>query len=476
MGEKCRFYIDIIAQHPEVTGSCFLLVIKIPGEKKPIKGIVDCGLFQERRYEELNQRLTFNADEVDFVLLTHAHMDHIGRVPKLIKENCGANIFCTKDTYELMPEALKNGHKVMKKNAKLRHQPNLVLYDENHISETLDRTCPIEYNKKYQVFKNVNVTFIPNGHLVGAAMILVEVYDYCDNYINLLFTGDYNSKNTFLETAKIPQEILQKPVTIITESTYGLVDSCEGEEQKVFEKNVAKAIAEKKEIIIPAFALGRSQEVLYRLKKMQESFVIPLSVPIYLDGNLAMRYTDFYHTGKLGIKHEMEEFLPKHFQYVTTEQLRNKLVTDDKCKIIVTTSGMGKHGPAQMYIPSVIEKDKAMIQFTGYCAEGTYGRILQETAEEEEIVLGGLLLTKKAEINFTTEFSSHAKADEIINLLKQFDKKLSIIVNHGRTESKQVFAKRLRTSLNTKKVGVIDNDTVFRVGPYGIVKTITIYK
>ena len=475
MGEKCRFYVDIIAQHPEVTGSCFLLVIRIPGEKKAIKGIVDCGLFQERRYEDLNQKLTFNADEVDFVVLTHAHMDHIGRVPKLIKENCGANIFCTKDTLELMPEALRNGHKVMKKNAKLRHQPNLVLYDENHISETIDRACPLEYNTTYQVCENVKITFIPNGHLVGSAMVLVEIYDYCDNHINLLFTGDYNSKNTFLEEAKIPQEILDKSVTIITESTYGLVDSSEDEEQKVFEENIAQAVAEKRKIIIPAFALGRSQEVLYRLKLMQESGKIPLGVPIYLDGNLAMRYTDFYHTGKIGIKHGMQEFLPKHFQYVTTEQLRNKIVTDEKCQIIVTTSGMGKHGPAQMYIPSVLENEKAMIHFTGYCAEGTYGRILQETAEEDEIVLGGLLLTKKAEVNFTTEFSSHAKADELIELLQKFNNKLSIVVNHGRTESKQAFAKRLRTSLNTKKVGVIDNATVFRIGPYGIVKTITIY-
>ena len=208
---------------------------------------------------------------------------------------------------------------------------------------------------------------------------------------------------------------------------------------------------------------------------MQESGKIPLGVLIYLDGNLAMHFTDFYHTGKIGIKHGMQEFLPKNFQYVTTEQLRNKLVTDEKCKIIVTTSGMGKHGPAQMYIPNVLENEKAMIHFTGYCAEGTYGRILQETAEEDEIVLGGLLLTKKAKVNFTTEFSSHAKADELIELLQKFNNRLSIVVNHGRTESKQEFAKRLRSSLNTKKVGVIDNSTVFRIGPYGIVKTITIY-
>lgn len=475
MGEKCRFYVDIIAQHPEVTGSCFLLVIKDPAEKKTIKGIIDCGLFQERRYEHLNQQLTFNADEVSFVLLTHAHMDHIGRVPKMVKEGYKAYVYCTKDTYTLMPEALINGHKVMQKNAKLRHQSNLVLYDENHIEETIKRTCPIEYNKTYQVHENVKVTFLPNAHLVGAAMIFVEIHDYQGNYINLLFTGDYNANNTFLPKSDIPQEILKKPLTIVTESTYGLIDSCEDDENKVFEHNVVKAIMENKEVLIPAFALGRSQEVLYRLKIMQEKGKIPLGVPIYLDGNLAMQYTDFYRKGALALKPEMIDFLPSNFEYVTSERMRTRLLNDNNRKIIVTTSGMGKHGPAQLYIPYALEKTRAMIHFTGYCAEGTYGRILQDTAHEEEIMLGGLLITKKAEVNFTTEFSSHAKADELMDLLGKFENTLSVVVNHGRTESKQTLAKRLRVNLKVKKIGVIDNSTVFRIGPYGIVKTITIF-
>lgn len=474
MGEKCRLYVDLIVQHSEVTGSCFLMVVKVPGNKQNIKVVVDCGLFQEKKYEELNEQFNFNADEVKAVLLTHAHMDHVGRVPKLVKEGFQGYIFCTNDTATLLPDALSNGYKVLKKNAKLRHKPSLLLYSEGDINDTLQRMRPIEYFKQTQICENIKVTFIPNGHLVGASMILVDVYDYDDNHIYLLFTGDYNNHNVFLDKHVIPEEIFEKPVNIITESTYGTTNACE-EEEKIFEKNIIKAIEGNKEIIIPAFALGRSQEVLYILKRMQDDKKLPLRVPIYLDGNLAIRYTSIYKNGDLDIKDTMIDFLPKNFTCVESDEQRNKLLTDNKCKIIVTTSGMAKHGPARVYIPNAIEKENALIHFTGYCAEGTLGRILKETQNREEIMLGGLLVTKKADIEFTSEFSSHAKADEIIELLNQFNKKLSVIVNHGREETKKEFAKKVYSDVKVKKVGIIDSGTIFRIGEYGIVKTITVY-
>ncbi len=475
MGERCRFYVDVIAQHSEVTGSLFLLVIRLPGDKNVIKGVIDCGIFQERKYEELNQKFNFNARNVSFVLLTHAHMDHIGRVPKMVKEGYTGYIFATEDTCRLLPDALTNGLKVLKKNAKLRHQQNLVIYDEKHIEETVKRTCPLEYLKEYQIHENVKVTFLPNGHLVGAAMIYVDIYDYENNHIHLLFTGDYNNKNIFLEGHEIPEEILQKPINIITESTYGGTSTGDEDEKGKFEKAISAAVSANKKIIVPAFALGRSQEVLYTLKSMQDNHKLPVSIPIYLDGTLAMQYTDLYQNGLSDIKHEMLEFLPKNFLCVTSEKMRSGLLTDDKCKIIVTTSGMGKHGPARFYIPNVLENKKALIHFTGYCAEGTYGRILKETIEEEEIMLGGLLLTKKADVEFTSEFSSHAKADEILNLIKKFEKPLSVIVNHGAEETKKEFALKIRRNIKTKKIGIIDAETIFRIGQYGIVKTISIF-
>lgn len=476
MGEKCRFHVDVIAQHSEVTGSCFLLVIRVPGERMPIKGIIDCGLFQEKGYEELNQNFTFNAREVDFVCVTHAHMDHIGRIPKLVAEGYQGYIFCTEDTATLLPDALSNGHKVMKKNAKLRHQPKLVLYSEKDIEETVKKVVPMGYLKTVQIHENVKVTFLPNGHLVGASMILVEVYDYDNHYIRILFTGDYKQHNNFLENVKLPEEILKTRLTIVTEATYGATCSWDESEKIVFENNIKKAIMENKEIVVPAFALGRSQEILYVLKQMQDKGELPLNVPIYLDGNLAKQYTAYYEKGDLHLKQDMNNFLPKNFQCVDGDPKRNQLITDDKRKIIVTTSGMGKHGPAQFYIPNMLEKKNALIHFTGYCAEGTYGRILKETAENDEIMLGGLLVVKRAEVKFTSEYSSHAKSDEILELLQSFEKPFSVIINHGTKAAKESFAKNVKNNINTKKIGVIDNETIFRIGEYGIIKTIIPFK
>ena len=171
----------------------------------------------------------------------------------------------------------------------------------------------------------------------------------------------------------------------------------------------------------------------------------------------------------------MVDFEPKNLSFVTSEAIRNKLLNDNQCKIIVTTSGMGKHGPARMYIPNVIEKKNALIHFTGYCTEGTFGRILKDTAETDEIMLGGLLVRKNADIKFTSEFSSHARANEVISLLEKFRKIESVIVNHGSTANKMACARFIRRDVNTKKVGIIDGSTIFRVGQYGVLKTITPY-
>ena len=274
----------------------------------------------------------------------------------------------------------------------------------------------------------------------------------------------------FFDVPSLPEEVLNLPLTIMQESTYGTMDS--DEMQPCFEQNVLSAIEKDATIIVPVFSLGRSQEILYLLRKMQDDGKISSDVPIYFDGKLARRYTSLYLTNQLGLKEDMIDFLPHDLQYVDCEN-RDLILNDIHSKIIVTTSGMGSYGPAQVYIPAFIKHENALIHFTGYTAEGTLGNRLKTTPVGEIVKVGGLLVKKQAQVEYTTEFSAHAKADEMIQFLKQFRNINLVIVNHGEVAVKDAFAKRILKEVNPKDVGIANREIFFRVTPYHLDRTLT---
>lgn len=484
---KGQPYVDIIPLHSEVTGSCLLLIIKFPdGMVKRI--IIDCGLFQEREYMDRNKVFPFDADKIDHVFITHAHTDHVGRLAKLVGDGYSGKIHATNSSAKILPYALGDCYKLMISNAKLnRLRPD---YSENDLAKTLTSICGHPYSETLDIEENIKVTFFMNGHLPGASLILVQI-SYYDDYspvqfknINLLFTGDYHYKNKFFDVEPIPDWVYDLPITIITESTYGTTNSSEIE--YVFENNILNAISEGKEIVIPVFSLARSQEILYTLKEWQESGKLDRSIPIYLDGKLCFKYTGLYQYDGLDNREEARDFLPDNLTFVNDLTLRRKIMNDGEQKIIVTTSGMGTHGPAQTYLPAYTKRENVLIHFTGYCAKDTMGRCLIEApkgyfitknkdgewiytehVEETE----GLILQKKADVKSTSEYSSHAKADELINLLDKFNNKKLILVNHGESDVKTSFAARLNERYGDKTdIGILD-DCLFRVDGYGYVKS-----
>ena len=211
---------------------------------------------------------------------------------------------------------------------------------------------------------------------------------------------------------------------------------------------------------------------MYVLKCMQEKGELSFEIPIYFDGKLAIRYTNLYIKGDLEIKEEMSDFLPKNLIFVDKAN-RGDVLEDKKTKIIVTTSGMGSYGPAQVYIPEYISRGKALIQFTGFTAEGTLGSRLKNTKIGEFAEVGGMITKKNADVEYTTEFSAHAKADVMIDFLKQFENLRLVLVNHGESQKKKVFAERIADEVNSKRVGLLGREYFFRVDPYGLVKTLS---
>lgn len=486
MGLRKRFFVDIQTLNDAVTGSLHLCIAKFP-DGSTIRFIVDCGLFQEKVTkvndegevnlvninEIYNKSFPFNENELDFALVTHNHVDHVGRLPLLYKNGFRGNTFMSIPTKELIKYSLNDSCKVLRETAKRAH--NSALYTETDVNEALSHFTGIPYDDPYYLVPDkIKVTLFKNGHLVGAALILVQIYsDATDEVINLLFTGDYNNKNMFFTVPKLSSWLCELPVTIIQESTYGTMNSSEIEE--CFEQNILSGIREKKNIVIPAFSLGRYQEVLYFLKQLQEKNALDINVPIYADGKLAAAYTNmFLNNPYLGIDLEMTSFLPENVNFIFDSETRSNVIADMHSKIIVTTSGMGSYGPAQEYISKLISSSNALIHFTGYTAEGTLGRRLKDTEINQDVRIGSFMKIKRAEVMYTTEFSAHAKADEMIDFLNDFNHINFIIVNHGEPEVKEKFASRiLREVNNVKEVGISSRDTFFRIDPYKCVKSMS---
>lgn len=465
MGSKERFYADIMALQPEVTGSCNLIIVKYPNGEST-KFLVDCGLFQEREYQDYNNSFPFDSDNIDFVLVTHNHVDHIGRLPLLDKNRYEGKIYMSKQTEIFLPLALYDSYKVLKDTAKRNHVPTL--YSEENVASTLRKVVGCDYNEQIYINKNIKATFFKNGHLIGAALILVQISFPGYEDINILFTGDYNNKNVFFDVPNLPKWVLDLPLTVLQESTYGYMNSTEV--VPVIEDNIVSCISRERTALCMVFSLGRCQEILYMLKCMQKEGKISSDVPIYLDGKLAIRYTKLYLSADLDIKEEMEDFLPENLRYVDKTS-RPSVLDDNSCKIIVTTSGMGTYGPAQVYIPSYIGKEDCLIQFTGYTAEGTLGRQLKDTPKGEVITSGGLVKRKYADVEYTNEMSAHAKADEMLDFLKRFNNLKLVLVNHGEIESKQKFSVRIADEINPKDVAILGRDYLFRISPYGLIRS-----
>lgn len=467
MGCKSRFHVDIMDVHDKVTGSCHLCVVIYPNGEK-LKFIVDCGLFQQEEGDELNKKLLFNADDIEFCMVTHNHVDHTGRLPFLVKNGFNGKIYTTETTCNLLPEALNDSYSVLKGRAKT--DGKLPIYSEEDVAKTINLCEPCMYEHTIEITENIRINFIENAHLPGAALILVRISYPEEENINLLFTGDYNNKSVFQNDVNIPSWVLDLPLTVIQESTYG--DTNSEDIEPCFDRNLLKAVEQGWTVLAPVFSLERAQEILYRLKCLQVAGLLDVNIPIYLDGKLAIRYTNMYLHGLVGIREDMMDFLPENFKFVD-KPIRNVLLNEDNsCKIILTSSGMGSYGPARTYIPAFLGRQKMLIHFTGYTAVGTMGRKLKDTPDGEVVSVGGLLVKKRAKVEYTSEFSAHAKADVMIDFLKQFSNLKLVLVNHGEPDVKETFAKRVLKEVDTKAVGVLNRDNVFRIGPWGLEKTI----
>lgn len=409
----------------EIGGSC--IYIRAAG-----KGILlDCGIRQGSTKDPLPDFRTIQEQGgLDAIIISHAHMDHIGTLPIISKTYPNARIYMTAMTADLVRVLLYDSLKIMK-----YREDEIPHYSEQDVLSMLGRIYPLGYQTPFPLFEKFTLTFYPAGHIAGAACIYLVTEDG-----SLFYSGDFSAfSQRTIEGIRIPR--LRPDITIV-ETTYGtrLHANRQVEERRLIDL-VKECLLQKKRILIPAFALGRAQEVLLILRAAIQNQEIP-AVPVYVDGmvrDINTMYTrnPTYLKNALGkrILKGNEPFYTKEIQPVAPSQKRDELLTGKEPAIFVSSSGMLTGGPSAQYAKALAPLEDACIIITGYQDEESPGRQLLnllENPEERTLNINGSTVPVKCRIE-QVGLSAHGDKSEIMALLEQVSARKIFLV-HGNRE------------------------------------------
>lgn len=432
--------IKFIGAAETVTGSMHLI------EAAGKKFLLDCGLYQGKRKLafELNRKFDeFDPTEIDFVILSHAHIDHSGNLPSLVKNGFKGKIYSTFATKDLCSIMLMDSAHIQEKdveyvNKKRKKQgKNLFepLYTQEHAHETIKKFVGLNYYHKFEVTPQISFSFVDAGHILGSAVTHIEINED-GKKMYLGFTGDLGREN--LPILKDPEKI--PPVDIlICESTYG---NRLHEDPVNAEKRLAEIIAKAQErngkIIIPAFSVGRTQELVFAIHNIFEKGIVN-RMPVYVDSPLSVNATEVFRlhpecfdndTARYVIESK-DPFGFNKLTYITDVEDSKKLNESNESAIIISSSGMCEAGRIQHHLLNNIENENNIVLMVGYSAVNTLGRKLIDG--EKVVKIFGDEYNVNAEVIVLDFFSAHADQQEIVNYCDQFDKSRvqNIFLVHG---------------------------------------------
>jgi metallo-beta-lactamase family protein len=451
----------------QVTGSMFLLTLD-----QDYKVLIDCGFdFDKERglweSEEFKREhgfvFPFEVTEINLVLLTHAHVDHSGNLPNLIKEGYEGQILCTAPTVELSELLLSDSariHKIKlnsihgrgkKMNAKTINRLTADLYLDQHVRESMERFVGIAYDRRFKVHENLYVTFINAGHLLGAASILIEAREN-GKWVRIGFSGDLGRENYPL--LKDPQPFPEVDY-LVCESTYGNRNHESKEApETVLHEIVQKALLDiPGRLIIPSFSVGRTQSLLYTLNKLRFAEHYP-DIRIFTDSPMALKSSRIYEKYRSLLNPEAREFYEENESLFDFENLTfvpdlegSKALSNhyEPC-IIISSSGMMQGGRIEHHILKNLENPYCTIFMIGFSAEGTTGHQLMTGASK--VVVKGKNLEVKASILKTDVFSGHADLRGLMKFVEfQKPAKLKkLFLVHGEKDVMEDFRKTLEWS------------------------------
>ena len=419
--------------------------------------LMDCGIRQGAGRDPLPDfRSVQENGGVDAILVSHAHMDHTGSLPVISRAYPQARIYMTPMTMDLTRILLSDSIKLMN-----REEGEIPKYTEEDVSSMLERCLPVRFEKPLEVLPGLTATFYPAGHIGGAACILLQGQEG-----TLLYTGDISlTAQRTIEGASIPR---LRPDVMIMESTYGnrLHANRQAEEARLLDC-VRECLEQERKILIPVFAVGRSQEVLLILKGAMEKKELP-EVPVYVDGmvrdtNTAyMRNsTDLRNQLARKIDRGLEPFYSDQIRAVRPMEDREALLARLGCAIFVTSSGMLSGGPSVQYAKKLVTSEKACILLTGYQDEESPGRKLLKLLEEDEekkIQLDGLSYPVRCRVE-QIGLSAHADEEELCMLTERLSPRRIVLV-HGDSEAISALGDRLAADWHREIYSPVCGETV----------------
>ncbi len=445
--------IEFLGGAQTVTGSSFVV------SDNDFTIMVDCGLFQgtneirERNYTHQN----FIPKKLDALLLTHAHIDHSGLIPKLVKNGYYGNIYATKATADLCSIMLPDsGHiqemdatYVNKKNMKLGRDPVEPLYTADDALDSIKNFVPVSYDETIQIHPRVEVRFKNAGHILGASFIEMWI-DEGTEKTKIVFSGDLGYPGQAI--IRDPDTVEEADVLLI-ESTYGDRTHKNRENtQSEFRDIILESYNHKGNIIIPSFAVERTQEIIYSLSKLFNSKEIPL-IPVYIDSPLAISATEIFKKNADYYDEEMRSMILSgqspfdipNLHYTRTTDESKWLNTEAKGSIIISASGMCTAGRIKHHLKYNLYRPESSVIFVGYQAEGTLGRRLVDGADQVRVY--GTDVAVKATIHTIGGFSAHADRDGLLEWVKKIQNpRLKVFVVHGEERASHAFAETLHSN------------------------------
>ena len=455
--------LKVLGAAGEVTGSNYLI------ECGTSRILVDCGIYQGKGDDEKNRaQFDFVPSSLNAVVLTHAHMDHSGRVPLLVQQGFKGKVWATLPTVELVNVLWQDSVRLMKEEAEWKTRKNErkglppvePLYREEDAQKAAQLLTAATYDDKIEVAPGISVRFRDAGHILGSAII--EIWAQEDGKeVKIVFSGDLGPQETVMERNPA---IISRADYVVIESTYGdRLHKSNKETREEFRQVIAHALKSRAKVMIPTFVVDRAQRLLYELMLLQKDGILRNNIPIFFDSPMGVKATEIYNKHLSLFSREIQQHVKEGYDPFTPEQLHyvesvadSRRINDIKHAIVMAGSGMCNGGRIVHHLKHGVWNPSNRIIFVGYQAKGTLGRRMVDG--EKTLRIAGEEVTVNAQLHTINGFSAHGDRDDLLTWADNFETDPVFFVTHGEPKSSQALALALQEKNHRAVVPIVGEE------------------